>query len=73
MNNLIKKAIDAIHENKTDYAVGILEALMELQGEMPKQTPLKLPVVPVVPAVNLEVTEDNLAAIRSLEAAKMMA
>lgn len=33
MNNLIAKAIQAIKDGKTDYAIGLLEGVMEISPE----------------------------------------
>jgi hypothetical protein len=36
MNNLITKAIEAIKEDKKDYAIGLLEGVLAMQAESPE-------------------------------------
>ncbi len=40
MNKLIQKAIEAIQAGKNDYAIGLLEGLLEMHPEAAKVTPM---------------------------------
>lgn len=51
MKNLIKKAIEAIDNNKLDYAKGILETVMELTPD--KVEPMREPIRDTLPEMKL--------------------
>lgn len=66
MNNLITKAVQAIRDGKTEYAIGLLEGILEINS-IPTTTAIP---VPTVKPVHIAPTGEG-AMLDSMAAAKL--